>query len=518
MAFLEEYLFWRVAEFLIDQKGYRILQLSKGQEELWLEKTENKKAQVIRLLHYNIDWSNWLQRDIEMTADNGERIRRQLGKGDLKLMNLYFSAYPPVDDYEFRLEEPYQSPDNTKISVTTILVDRAHAVSAVKMIEEHFGENIDLEHSVDYSVQDIEAVKKNALSTAVNKAKAEQSVFNYGKPFFSYIFIAIQIFVFLVMEIAGGSTDSSTLIKFGAKFNPLILDGEWWRFFTPIFIHIGLIHLLMNTLALYYLGTMVERLYGNFRFLIIYLAAGFTGVLASFIFSPNLSAGASGAIFGCFGALLYFGVSNLRLFWRTLGLNILVVLGINLAFGFTIPGIDNAGHIGGLIGGFAAAGILYLPKKKRPLLQFTFLAAASALIILSLQYGFSDKAEIVDERSVLVLAQKYINEGKYDKSYDLLSSYIEEEKPSAETFFLLSFTEIKQGRLEEAKDHLLKVVEMEPEFHEAFYNLALIYFDEKNFKEAEKYAKIAVELKPDQEDYKKTLNQIKYYLEAAASE
>lgn len=116
---------------------------------------------------------------------------------------------------------------------------------------------------------------------------------------------------------------------------------------TPIVLHIGLLHLLMNTLALFYLGSAVERVYGNIRFLFIYLAAGFGGTLASFIFSPTLSAGASGAIFGCFGALLYFGLIYPSLFFRTMGFNILVVLGINLAFGFTIPGIDNAGHIGG---------------------------------------------------------------------------------------------------------------------------------------------------------------------------
>jgi len=516
LAFLEEYLFWRVAEFLIDEKGYRILQLSKGQEELWLEKREDRHAQVVRLLRYNIDWSNWLQRDIELTADNGDRIRRQLGKGDLRLLNLYFSAYPPVDDYEFRLEQPYQSPNNSKVTVATMLVDRSNTASSITRIQKQLGVNIELDLADEYSEHQIEALKKHALSTAVNRAKAEQSIFNYGKPFFSYLFIAIQIIVFLNMEFAGGSTNTSTLIKFGAKFNPLILGGEWWRFLTPIFIHIGLLHLLMNTLALFYLGTMVERLYGSLRFFVIYLIAGFTGVLASFLFSPNLSAGASGAIFGCFGALLYFGVSNPKLFWRTLGVNILVVLGINLAFGFTIPGIDNAGHIGGLIGGFAAAGILHLPKKKRPLLQIVFFAASSVLVFLSLQYGFSGKAEIVDEQSILVLAQQQIKAGEYGKAYDLLSSYSEGENPSGETLFLLSYTEIKQGRIEEAKNHLLKVVDMEPDFHEAFYNLALIYLEEKNFIEAGKYAERAVELKPDQEDYKKTLNQIKSYLESAA--
>ena len=265
-----------------------------------------------------------------------------------------------------------------------------------------------------------------------------------------------------------------------------------------------------------YLGMLVERLYGNLRFLIIYIVAGFGGTLASFIISPNLSAGASGAIFGCFGALLYFGVVNPRLFWRTLGLNIFVVLGINLAFGFTIPGIDNAGHIGGLVGGFAAAGILHLPNKKHLLFQFLFMSVTAAVIIFSLQYGFSGKADIVDEQSILLLAQQHIKAEEYDKARDLLITFTEGENSSAETLFLLSYTEIKQERLEEAKKHLLQVIDIEPEFHEAYFNLALVYLDQKNFKEAQRYAEKAVELKPDQENYRKTLTQINDYLELSA--
>jgi len=515
LAFLEEYLFWKVAEFLIVKKEYRILQISQEHGELWLEKTENKHSQVVRLLHYNLDWSNWLLRDIGMTAENGDRIRRKLAKGDLKILNLYFSAYPPVDDYEFRIAEPALS-DNGKVTVESILVDRANASEALIQIENRFDGQIEIELAEEFSVDVVESTKRNALSKAVGRAKEEQSVFNYGKPFFTYLFIAVQVLMFLVLEAAGGSTDTSTLIKFGAKFNPLILEGEWWRFFTPIIIHIGLLHLFMNTLALYYLGTMVERLYGNMRFLFIYIISGFSGVLASFIFSPNLSAGASGAIFGCFGALLYFGVAKPRLFWRTLGLNILVVLGINLAFGFTIPGIDNAGHIGGLVGGFASAGIFHLPKKKRPMLQGAFLVISVSAIFLSLQYGFSGKANLVDERSILVLAQQHVKAEEYEQANKLLTDFRQQETLSAESLFMLSFTEIKLGQLEEAESNLLKVIDLAPDFHEAYYNLALIYFDEKSLKEAKTYAEKAVELNPGQESYRTTLEQINRYLEEAA--
>ncbi|ESU30671.1 hypothetical protein G3A_21335 [Bacillus sp. 17376] len=515
MAFLEEYLFWKVTEFLIVKKEYRILQLSQGQGELWLEKTENKNTQLVRLLHYNLDWSNWLLRDLEMIAENGDRIRRRLAKGELKILNLYFSAYPPVDDYEFRIAEPTLS-ENGKVTIESILVDRANASEALRKIENRIDGNIEIDLADEFSVDDIDSIRKNTLSSAVSRAKEEQSIFNYGKPFFTYLFIAVQVLMFLVLEAAGGSTDTSTLIKFGAKFNPLILEGEWWRFFTPIIIHIGMLHLFMNTLALYYLGTMVERLYGNLRFLFIYIFSGFAGVLASFIFSPNLSAGASGAIFGCFGALLYFGVAKPRLFWRTLGLNILIVLGINLAFGFTIPGIDNAGHIGGLAGGFASAGIFHLPKKKRPLLQGGFLVVSVAAVLFSLQYGFSGKANLVDERSILVLAQQHIKAEEYEQANELLNDYRQLETLSAESLFMLSFTEIKLGQLEDAKSNLLKVIDIAPDFHEAYYNLALIYFDEKDLTKAQTYAEKAVELNPGQDSYRKTLEQINYYLEEAA--
>ena len=98
---------------------------------------------------------------------------------------------------------------------------------------------------------------------------------------------------------------------------------------------------------------------------IIYVVAGIFRTLASLLFSPSISAGASGAIFGCFGALLYFGTIYPSLFKRTMGGNVLIVIAINLIFGFSVPGIDNAGHIGGLIGGYLAAAIVHFPKSTK---------------------------------------------------------------------------------------------------------------------------------------------------------
>ena len=78
--------------------------------------------------------------------------------------------------------------------------------------------------------------------------------------------------MFLLLELFGGSTNNETLIAFGAKFNVLIYEGEWWRLFAPIILHIGFLHLLMNSLALYYIGPAVEKAYGSLKFLIIYIS------------------------------------------------------------------------------------------------------------------------------------------------------------------------------------------------------------------------------------------------------
>lgn len=77
--------------------------------------------------------------------------------------------------------------------------------------------------------------------------------------------------MFILLEITGGSTNIENLIKYGAKYNPAIMEGEWWRFVTPIFLHIGLSHVIMNSIAIYFLGTIVERVYGRIRFILIYL-------------------------------------------------------------------------------------------------------------------------------------------------------------------------------------------------------------------------------------------------------
>src|SRR5436305_13361764 len=157
---------------------------------------------------------------------------------------------------------------------------------------------------------------------------------------------------------------SSVLIAFGAKDNDLILQGQYWRFVTPIFLHANLLHLGLNMLNLAVLGVFLERLVGHIRFLLIYVTTGIVSIIASFYFMPQeISVGASGAIFGMVGAYSVFVLMHRRAF-RAGGIPILLwlvfVIGLNLSIGLFVANVDNYAHLGGLISGFLL-GWLFTP-------------------------------------------------------------------------------------------------------------------------------------------------------------
>jgi rhomboid protease GluP len=187
------------------------------------------------------------------------------------------------------------------------------------------------------------------------------------KPVVTYILLGAIGIIWLLEEMAGGSTSTEVLIKFGANSGwEILVNGQIWRLFTSMFLHIGLMHLLFNGYALFIFGLEMERLYGADRFAVIYLLSGLFGSLASFAFRGPLvlSAGASGAIFGIIGMNLAFFTlhrDSFGQFGRQRMMNTLVIIGINLVFGFTVAGIDNLAHMGGLVAG-AALGYGLAPR------------------------------------------------------------------------------------------------------------------------------------------------------------
>jgi rhomboid protease GluP len=172
------------------------------------------------------------------------------------------------------------------------------------------------------------------------------------------VFVGEIIYGYTAYDTWDGPNNLNVLVDMGAKVNQLIVAGEFWRLFTAMFLHIGVMHLLFNLYALYAIGSLVEAYYGHLRFLAIYLVGGLFGSLASFAFSPAVSAGASGAVFALTGALalyLYRYRENLGARGRQMLQNMVLIIVVNLIFGMVGAGIDNWGHMGGLVGGVLVA-------------------------------------------------------------------------------------------------------------------------------------------------------------------
>ena len=170
------------------------------------------------------------------------------------------------------------------------------------------------------------------------------------------IFLLLAIGAGFVLEtLAGGSTDQRVLVATGANYAPLVWQGQWWRLLTSVFLHIGLAHLLLNGWALFQLGALFELWLGSIQLLVVFLVSGVVGSLASLLWSHGLSAGASGAIFGLIGALIAFLVRRhdmLSPAGRSILGQLVLWAAINIVFGLSMPGIDNAAHFGGAAAGF----------------------------------------------------------------------------------------------------------------------------------------------------------------------
>jgi rhomboid protease GluP len=181
----------------------------------------------------------------------------------------------------------------------------------------------------------------------------------------TYVLIIVNVIVFGV-QIFAQNSGVDLIQQFGKINFDIAKHSEYWRLFTAIFLHVSIVHLLVNQFSLYVIGTQVEKLMGRWKFLAIYFASGLFGSLFGFAFDTNNamipSVGASGAIFGLLGMMLYYSLMLKKKGYKTSLLpNILFILAINLLFGFSQPGIDNLAHLGGLIGGFAMTKIVGEP-------------------------------------------------------------------------------------------------------------------------------------------------------------
>ena len=332
--------------YFITEENYNPMIIHGIRDEIWLENLDND-YKIVRIVSHHIHNKEQLDFDKFKLSRIISQVKKKTLSIKVKVLNIY-----------------------TDIEDTKILSDNDIFISKEKDINNPKLTNIfpnivekteRKENGLEYFIK----VTDNINRKNEKRSKTAEKIFSYKKPIITYIIIAICVLLFGSMYVFGnGSEDTLTLLAFGANLDLLVDTGEYFRLLTCIFLHIGIIHLVCNMYSLYVIGKEVESLYGKWKCLAIYLLSGICGSILSLAFNSNtVSAGASGAIFGLLGALLYFGYYYRTYLGATIKSSVLPVIILNLIIGFLNPGIDNSAHIGGLVAGILLSMLLGVPDK-----------------------------------------------------------------------------------------------------------------------------------------------------------
>ncbi|MFC0522610.1 rhomboid family intramembrane serine protease [Pontibacillus salicampi] len=507
----ESYYFWRLASDIMINHEFEVLQLDENKEEIWLERRDKNTSYVVRLSHQSFDWANQIKQDQRLLEQNVNRVKKVLASRKLVIHNVYIAQYPPVDDWE-EVSKTRNLNQNKNITLHTFYLDHMGRAEEMKKLyhtlslpEPDFQQpsEMEMEQMIGYLQQ---SIKNNHE----RKRKERQEIFAFGKPILTYLLIAINLIMFTIIEWNGGSTDTYTLVEYGAKYNPAIIDGEWWRIVSSMFLHIGFLHITLNMLALYVLGSVVERMYGSIRFLPIYFIGGIVGGLASFAFTPNVAAGASGAIYGLFGALLFFGVVYRKLFFQTIGMNVIIILVLNIGFSIVMPQVDNGAHLGGLLGGFLASSMVHLPRNKAWGRQLGSLALIAVVAAGLGYYGLNHSDNHYDAAIQAQVGSGYLQNDEFDKAIDIANRALPRTEENNDLlYFVRGNGYYGQKEYEKAKADYQKAISLNANRFEAYINLSIIYRDvEQNQSEALKLAKKAQSIDPGNEKAKEIIQSL----------
>lgn len=321
--------------FIID-KNYNPIILQGVENEIWLENL-NEDYKVVRIV------SGYIHNDEQFNFDvfKTKRIVKKIKKKTLSFRMNTLSIFLDLGD---NVSQDIHSIPN----VECVKISTEADFKKSDVIKREFP---DLTHKLKFNEKGIALFAK--ITNDINEhnkkdAKKINAVFKNKFPMITYWLIAVNVILYIV-PVLFGLYDN--LIANFSVWAPAIREGQTYRLLTGVFLHGGLVHLLFNCYALYVIGAQVENFLGKFKFLVIYLVAGLSGALFSMIFGNYASVGASGAIFGLMGALVYFGYHYRVYLGNVVKSQIIPLILLNLFLGFMMSGVDNFAHIGGLIGG-----------------------------------------------------------------------------------------------------------------------------------------------------------------------
>ena len=343
----DDLLVMNLINYFITEENYKPMIIHGINDEIWLENLDNN-YKIVRIVSHHIHNKEQLDFDKFKLSKIVKQVKRKTLSFKVKVL----SIYTDIEDEKIL--------NNDDVLITKEKdINNPKLVSAFPDIVEKTNRK---EDGLEYFIK----VTDNINKKNEKRNKIAEKIFSYKQPIVTYIIMAICIILFILMELSGGSTNSQTLLKYGANLDVLVKNGEYYRLFTCIFLHVGIMHLLCNMYSLYIIGREVENLFGKIKYIIIFILSGIFGSIMSLAFTHNtISAGASGAIFGLLGALLYFGMHYRTYLGETIKRSIIPIIVINLIIGFFAKGIDLAAYIGGLVGGILLAMMVGVPDKSK---------------------------------------------------------------------------------------------------------------------------------------------------------
>ena len=329
----------KLLHYFITEKNYNPIILQGVENEIWLENL-NSECQVVRIV------SGYIHNNEQFGFDKfkTQRIVKKIKKKTLSLNINVLSIFVNLGD-NVKFDEPVPN-------LFWVRASDEKDLEKSSIIKKKFP---DLPKKLIYNEKGVELFMK--ITKDINKHNQEDSkkvekVFKPKFPTVTYAIIAINIIVYIIPLLYG---QSEAMVAQFCVHGPSIRYGHYYRLFTGMFLHGSIFHLIFNSYALYVIGSQIESFLGKFKFLIIYLTGGLMGSLFSITFNGNAaSIGASGAIFGLMGALVYFGYHYRVYLGNVIKSQIIPLIVFNLVLGFVMPGVDNSAHIGGLIGGTLA--------------------------------------------------------------------------------------------------------------------------------------------------------------------
>ena len=343
-----------LVHYFITEKNYNPVILHGINDEIWLENLDND-YKLIRIVSHYIHNKEQLDFDrfkLKRIIDN--------------LKKKTFSLKMPIISIYTSLGEDVELPDDEN-NILSLFISKSSEIKNEHLIEV-FPDIVEKtkheEKGIDLFVKISDDINKESYT----KSKRVEKIFSMKKPLITYLIMALCVILFILMYILGdGSTHIKTLIDFGGNAIKYTKRGEYYRLFTSIFLHAGIIHLLCNMYSLYVIGPQAESFYGKIKYLFIFCFSGISGSLLSTAlnFNAPVSVGASGALFGLLGSILYFGYHYRVYLGNVIKSQIIPIIIINLIIGFASTGIDNYAHIGGLIGGIFASMAVGVPDKSK---------------------------------------------------------------------------------------------------------------------------------------------------------